>query len=136
MTYGDGVSDIDISDLVRFHQSHGRTATLTAAAVSQRFGVLSIADDREVTSFREKNRFDEARINAGYMVLEPEIFDAIDGDATVFEKETLEKLSRQGRLMAYEFNGYWQCMDTKREMDQLNRLWDTGQAPWKKWENH
>lgn len=134
LTYGDGVSDIDLSALLKFHQSHGKTATLTAAAVSQRFGVLGIGDAREVLSFREKKTSDQARVNAGYMVLEPEIFQYIQGDDTVFEKEPLEALTRNGQLMAYIFDGYWQCMDTKREMDQLNRLWDSGRAPWKKWE--
>lgn len=134
LTYGDGVSDIDLSALLKFHQSHGKTATLTAAAVSQRFGVLGIGAAREVLSFREKKTSDQARVNAGYMVLEPEIFQYIQGDDTVFEKEPLEALTRNGQLMAYIFDGYWQCMDTKREMDQLNRLWDSGQAPWKKWE--
>ncbi len=135
MTYGDGVSDINIQKLVEFHQSHGKTATLAATAVSQRFGVLSINSQKEVISFREKNASDSARVNAGYMVLQPEIFHYIDGDATVFEKESLEALSRHGELMAYIFDGYWQCMDTKREMDQLNELWNTGNAPWRKW-NH
>jgi len=133
MTYGDGVSDIDIGDLIRFHKSHGKTATLTAAATEQRFGVLDIVNDNSITAFREKSMVDGARINAGYMVLEPEIFDYIDGDQTIFEKEPLEKLASMGELKAYMFDGYWQCMDTKREMDKLNELWDTGKAPWKSW---
>ncbi len=133
LTYGDGVSDIDLCALLQFHKSHGKTATLTAAAVSQRFGVLGIGNGREVLSFREKKTSDQARVNAGYMVLQPEVFQYIAGDDTVFEKEPLEALVQNGQLMAYIFDGYWQCMDTKREMDQLNRLWDSGQAPWKKW---
>lgn len=135
LSYGDGVSDINIEDLVRFHQSHGRMATLTAASVGQRFGVLDISNTRSVTSFREKNMDDGGRINAGYMVLQPEVFDYISGDSTVFEKEPLEALASMGELMAYIFDGYWQCMDTKREMDRLNELWDSGKAPWKTWDD-
>lgn len=135
LTYGDGVCDINIGDLVDFHRRHGKIATLTAAAVEQRFGVLDISNKREITSFREKNMDDGSRINAGYMVLNPEIFDYIDGDATVFEREPLETIANKGELMAYVFDGYWQCMDTKREMDKLNELWDTGKAPWKTWSN-
>lgn len=133
LTYGDGVSDIDIGELVKFHQSHGKLATLTAATVGQRFGVLDISGEKAITSFREKSMNDGARINAGYMVFQPEIFNYIDGDATVLEKEPLESVAQMGELMAYMFDGYWQCMDTKREMDKLNELWETGQALWKKW---
>ena len=133
LTYGDGVSDIKIDELVEFHKKNGKYATLTAANVEQRFGVLDINDKKMITAFREKSMVDGARINAGYMVLEPEVFDFISGDATVFEKDPLEQLATKGQLAAYIFNGYWQCMDTKREMDQLNELWDTGNAPWKKW---
>lgn len=134
LTYGDGVSDIHIDELVDYHKKQGKIATLTAANVGQRFGVLDIANDKTITAFREKSMDDGARINAGYMVLEPEIFDYIDGDSMVFEKEPLERVAAKGELAAYIFDGYWQCMDTKREMDQLNELWDTGKAPWKSWE--
>lgn len=133
LTYGDGVSDIHIDELVAYHKKQGKIATLTAANVGQRFGVLDIATDKTITAFREKSMDDGARINAGYMVLEPEIFDYIDGDSMVFEKEPLERVAAKGELAAYIFDGYWQCMDTKREMDQLNELWDTGKAPWKSW---
>lgn len=135
LTYGDGVCDIDIQDLVRFHKEHGKYATLTAVKVSQRFGVLDIKGDRTIEAFREKSASDGSRVNAGYMVLEPEIFEFIQGDDTVFEKEPLEKVARMGELKAYMFDGYWQCMDTKREMDKLNELWDAGKAPWKSWDN-
>ena len=134
LTYGDGVCDINIKDLVAFHEKHGKIATLTAAAMGQRFGVLDITGDETITSFREKSMDDGARINAGYMVLEPKIFDFIEGDSTVFEKEPLETVAKMGELKAYMFDGYWQCMDTKREMDKLNELWDNGKAPWKSWE--
>ncbi len=133
LTYGDGVCDIDIADLLKFHLNHGKLATLTAYVAKQRFGVLDISDDKTVTSFREKSLSDGARINAGYMVLQPEVFDLIEGDSTVFEKEPLQKLSQMDQLKAYLFDGFWQCMDTKREMDMLNELWSSGKAPWKKW---
>ena len=133
LTYGDGVCDIDIADLVEFHKSHGKIATITAANVEQRFGVLDIAEDGTVDAFREKSKEDGARINVGYMVLEPEIFNYIEGDEIVFEKEPLETITAKGEIKAYLFDGFWQCMDTKREMDKLNEMWDTGYAPWKKW---
>lgn len=134
LTYGDGVSDINIQELLSFHQAHGKMVTLTAINVEQRFGVLEIDENSEVRSFREKSLDDGSRINAGYMVCQPEIFDYITGDETVFEKEPLEAVARMGQLMAYKHNGYWQCMDTKREKEKLDALWKTGQAPWKVWE--
>ena len=134
LTYGDGVCDIDIRKLVEYHKRHGKIATLTATSVGQRFGVLDIKEDNTVNAFREKSMNDGARVNAGYMVFEPAIFDFIQGDRTVFEKESLEKCASMGELKAYMFDGYWQCMDTKREMDKLNELWDSGKAPWKSWD--
>lgn len=133
MTYGDGVCDVDIGELVKFHKSHGRIATLTAVMQEQQKGVLDIGGDNAVHSFREKKADDGAPINAGYMVLEPAIFDYIDGDETVFERGPLEKLAAQGELMSFMHRGYWQCMDTKREMDMLEKLWTSGKAPWKVW---
>lgn len=133
MTYGDGVCDVDISKLLEFHKAHGKTATLTAVMLEQQKGVLDIGGDNAVHSFREKAAGDGAPINAGYMVLEPEIFDYIDGDDTVFEKKPLETLAAKGELMSYMHKGFWQCMDTKREMDMLEKMLDTGNAPWKKW---
>lgn len=133
MTYGDGVCDVDIKVLVDFHKSHGKIATLTAVQIEQQKGVLDIGGDNAVHSFREKNSNDGALINAGYMVLEPEIFDYIDGDSTVFEKEPLVKLAENGELMSYKHTGFWQCMDNKREMDLLEKLWNSGSAPWKVW---
>lgn len=135
MTYGDGVSDIDMDRLLSFHKSHGKIATLTAVSLEQRFGVLDIAKDDTITSFREKSETDGSRINVGYMVLEPEIFDYIAGDDTVFEKSPLMTLVKKQQLAAYRHDGYWQCMDTKREMDLLNQLWASGNAPWKVWED-
>ena len=135
LTYGDGVGNVNITDLLAFHRSHGRAATLTVTSAAQRFGVLDIASDQKVTCFREKSADDGEKINAGYMVLEPCIFQYIQDDATVLEKGPLARLSKEGQLMAYLFGGYWQCMDTKREMDRLNALWDSGQAPWKSWDD-
>ncbi len=135
MTYGDGVCDVDIQELLQFHKSHGKIATLTAVRLDQSKGVLDIGGDNAVKSFREKNLSDGAPINAGYMVLNPEIFDYIEGDETVFEREPLERLASEGQLMSYLHRGFWQCMDNKREMDMLNKLLKNGTAPWKKWED-
>ena len=132
MTYGDGVSNININELVAYHKLNNGVATITAAKVDQRFGVLNISENK-VTSFREKSSIDGGRINAGYMVLEPKIFDYIKDDTTVFEKEPMETLANNKLLTAYLFDGYWQCMDTKREMDLLNKLWNENKAPWKTW---
>ena len=135
LTYGDGVADIDIKALVDFHESHGKMATLTAIHVGQRFGVLDIdREDFSIKAFREKSAADGSRINAGYMVLQPEVFDLIDGDKTVFEKEPLRKLSEMGELRAYKHNGFWQCMDTKREMEELESMIESRTAPWMLWE--
>lgn len=135
MTYGDGVCDVDISKLLEFHKGHGKIATLTAVKQEQEKGVLDIDTDNTVRAFREKNVSDGAPINAGYMVLNPEIFDYIDGDDTVFEKEPLVKLTEQGELMSYLHHGFWQCMDNKREMEKLEKMLAMGKAPWKKWED-
>ena len=135
MTYGDGVCDVNISKLVKFHQSHGKIATLTAVMLEQQKGILDIGGDNAVHAFREKSICDGAPINAGFMVLKPEIFDYIEGDSTVFERKPLERLAAQGELMSYMHRGYWQCMDTKREMDMLENLWQSGHAPWKVWED-
>lgn len=133
MTYGDGVCDVNISELVEFHKSHGKIATLTAVMLRQQKGILDIGGDNAVHSFREKNIGDGTPINAGYMVLEPKIFDYIEDDSTVFERSPLERIARKGELMSYIHKGFWQCMDTKREMDMLEKLWESGNAPWKKW---
>jgi glucose-1-phosphate cytidylyltransferase len=134
MTYGDGVCDVDINKLLEFHKSHGKIATLTAVKLEQTKGILDIGGDNAVKSFREKNMSDGAPINAGYMVLEPQIFDYIEGDKTVFEKEPLEKLAEKGELMSYIHRGFWQCMDNLREKEELEKLLKAGKAPWKKWD--
>ena len=135
MTYGDGVCDVEINKLYEFHKRHGKIATLTAVMLEQQKGVLDIDGKNAVKSFREKSQNDGAPINAGYMVLNPEIFDYIEGDQTIFEREPLERLAAEGELMSYMHRGFWQCMDTKREKDLLEQLLATGKAPWKKWED-
>lgn len=135
MTYGDGVCDVNISKLVKFHNEHGKIATLTAVVQEQQKGVLDIDGDNAVRSFREKKATDGAMINAGYMVLNSEIFHYLDGDTCVFEKQPLQILAEQGELMSYTHRGFWQCMDNKREMDDLEKLLAKGNAPWKKWED-
>lgn len=135
MTYGDGVCDVDINKLLEFHKQHGKIATLTAVMLEQQKGILDIGGDNAVKSFREKSQMDGAPINAGYMVLEPQIFDYIEGDQTVFEREPLEKLAAEGQLMSYMHKGFWQCMDNVREKAMLEKLLAANQAPWKKWED-
>ena len=133
MTYGDGVCDVNIDELLQFHRSHGKIATLTAVVQGQEKGVLDVEESGTVRSFREKKSKDGASINAGFMVLEPAIFDYISGDDTVFEKEPLEKLAAEGQLMSFRHEGYWQCMDSYREKQILENLWAKGNAPWKVW---
>lgn len=135
MTYGDGVCDVNIKELLKFHQGHGKIATLTAVMQDQSKGILVIGKDYAVSSFREKSQVDGAPINAGYMVLQPQIFDYIEDDGTIFEREPLNNLAMEGELMSYVHKGFWQCMDTKKEKDILERLWNTNQAPWKVWKD-
>lgn len=134
MTYGDGVSDIDLNALLAFHREHGKAATLTAIQPGGRFGVLDIDDNQTVRQFSEKAKEDGGWINAGFMVLEPEVFGYIEGDNTFFEKEPLENLALDGKLAAYRHGGFWKCMDTMRDKGMLDQLWNSGQAPWKRWE--
>ncbi len=135
LTYGDGVSNLNIKELVAFHKSHGKAATITAANIGQRFGILEISENKEITSFREKSQIDGGKINAGFMVLEPQVFEYLLDDHTPFEREPLENLAKNNELMAYVFDGFWAHMDTKREMDMLNELWRKGLAPWKIWQD-
>lgn len=134
MTYGDGVCDVDIRRLYEFHKSHGKIATMTTVMQEQKKGVIDIGSDFAVKSFREKSRGDGILINAGYMVLEPEIFNYLDGDKTIFERRPMESLAKEGQLMSYHHRGFWQCMDTKYEKDFLEKLITEGKAPWIKWE--
>ncbi len=132
LTWGDGVSDVDLRDLLAFHKSHGKLATLTAVRPPARFGHLEIEGDR-VAVFDEKPQAGEGWINGAFFVLEPGIFDYIEGDTTQFEREPLNKLALDGELMAYRHSGFWQCMDTIRDKKLLDRIWETGEAPWKVW---
>lgn len=132
MTYGDGVADVNITDLIAFHRRHGRLATVTAVRPPGRFGALD-RDGVTVRAFIEKPRGDGGTINGGFFVLSPACLDRIDGDATVWEQEPLEGLARDGELTAFDHDGFWQPMDTLRDRDHLERLWATGQAPWKMW---
>ncbi|WP_152397010.1 glucose-1-phosphate cytidylyltransferase [Paenibacillus guangzhouensis] len=133
LTYGDGVSNIDIEKLVAFHQSHGKLATVTATQPHGRFGALQLAEDDRVDGFQEKPKGDGGWINAGFFVLQPEVFDYIEGKHTSFEKEPLASLVNDQQLVAYKHHGFWHPMDTMRDKNILENLWNTGQAAWKKW---
>ncbi|RED83979.1 glucose-1-phosphate cytidylyltransferase [Cohnella phaseoli] len=132
LTYGDGVSDINIRDLVNFHRSHGKLATITSTQPSGRFGSLNIDQSNEVTGFKEKPKGDGGWVSAGFFVLEPEVFDYIDGDQTSFEEEPLEELTRNRQLCAFKHEGFWQPMDTLRDKNLLESMWRNNNAPWKK----
>lgn len=134
MTYGDGVCDVDIAKIIEFHRAHGKLATLTSVLLDQSKGILNIGGDNAVRSFREKSKEDSAPINAGYMVLEPKVFDYLGGDDCIFEQAPLQQLAAEGQLMCYQHRGFWQCMDTMREKIQLENLWKHGKAPWKVWD--
>lgn len=134
MTYGDGVSDVNIGDLVRFHATEGALCTLTAAQPPGRFGAFSLQHGvNKIATFKEKPEGDGAWVNSGFFVLEPAVFDYIEGDATVWEHGPLEQLAREGRLAAYRHAGFWQPMDTLRDRNVLEALWADGRAPWKIW---
>ena len=130
LTYGDGVANIDLDALVEFHKSHGKMVTVSAVYPGARFGELDI-NDNVVTSFKEKPQVTQGWINGGYFVIEPEFFDLIEGDSTILEKGPLEKVAQMSELMSYQHDGFWQCMDTKRDRDSLENLWETDNAPWK-----
>jgi glucose-1-phosphate cytidylyltransferase len=131
-TYGDGVSDIDLTALLQFHRSHGRLATVTAVHPPARFGCLGLDGDR-VATFAEKRQTDVGWINGGFFVFEPGVFDYLENDGSVLEREPLERLAADGQLMAYRHSGFWQPMDTLRDKELLEKLWSTGKAPWKTW---
>jgi len=133
LTYGDGVADVDINALLAFHKSHGKDATVTSTQPSGRFGALNMDGDGNVLAFQEKPVGDGSWINGGFFVLEPAVLDRIGSDATVFEKEPLEGLARDGELVAYKHGGFWQPMDTLRDKNHLEELWSAGNAPWKVW---
>jgi glucose-1-phosphate cytidylyltransferase len=132
LTYGDGVSDINIHELVKFHQQHGRLATLTSVVPDGRFGILDTDENMQVRAFREKPKSGDSWINGGFFVCEPRVLDYIqEGDSTIFERKPLEALAQDGELFTYRHEGFWQCMDTLADKNGLNKLWDTGNAPWK-----
>ncbi len=132
LTYGDGVCDVDLNALKRFHESHGKIATITMASIAQQKGVLDV-EDGMIRAFREKNDIDSALINGGYMIFNPGIFDYLKDDSTVLEQEPMRKLAAEGQLMGYKHNGFWQCMDTQREKQKLEELLEKGKAPWQRW---
>lgn len=134
LTYGDGVSNIDLNEVEKFHRSHGKIGTISTYNVGQQFGVLDIDESNQVNAFREKSNNDGSMINIGYMMFNPEVLDYIKDDKTVFEKEPLETLVKQGQLMSYKHKGFWKCMDTQRDKIKLEEMWASGSAPWKVWD--
>ena len=136
LTYGDGVADINIEELVKFHNSHGKAMTMTSAQPDGRFGALNIDSNNQVKEFKEKPKGDGSWINAGYFVCESKVFDYItNGDATVFEQEPLMNLAKDGEIFTFKHYGFWKPMDTLKDKNDLNKLWNNNQAPWKVWEN-
>jgi glucose-1-phosphate cytidylyltransferase len=133
LTYGDGVSDVDLDKLLAFHKAKGKLATITAVQPGGRFGTLEIKGDSTVNRFAEKHKEDGGWINGGFMVLEPKVINYIEGDSTTFECEPLEEISKESQLCAYQHYGFWQCMDTIRDKQQLEALLQSGKAPWKLW---
>lgn len=129
LTYGDGVANVDVNKLLEFHKSHGKLVTMTAVRPSARFGELTI-EGTNITSFQEKPQLHEGWINGGFFVIEPKFFNYIDGDITLLEREPLERVAREGELMAYKHEEFWQCMDSKRDLELLESLWQSGHAPW------
>ena len=133
LTYGDGVGDVNIKQLVECHRRHGKLATITAVQISGRFGALELSDNNDVLGFQEKPKGDGSWINGGFFVLQPEIFNYIENDTTIFERYPVEKLSHDNQLYAYKHYGFWQSMDTMRDKEKLEELWQKNEAPWKNW---
>lgn len=133
LTYGDGVANVNINELVNYHKTHGKLATVTSIQPSGRFGALDLTHESKVLGFQEKPKGDGHWINGGFFVLEPKVFDHIEDDATILEKGPLENLASDGELIAYKHSGFWQPMDTLRDKNQLDELWKSGRAPWKVW---
>lgn len=134
LTYGDGLSDVDLKKLLDFHRRSGKIGTITTVNIGQAKGILTMDHGGEIRSFREKSENDGAIINGGFMVMSPKVFDYIEGDETVFEKEPLQSLVSENELMGYYHEGFWQCMDTQREKKKLEDLWQSNKAPWRIWE--
>lgn len=135
MTYGDGVADIDIAKLIDYHKSHGKLATMSAVKPDSRFGVLDLSSSNVVKAFREKNTADSGYINAGYMVLEPQVLDYVSDDTVMFERYPMEMLAQNDELVCFKHEGFWQCMDTLRDKQKLENLWEENIAPWKVWKD-
>jgi glucose-1-phosphate cytidylyltransferase len=133
LTYGDGVGDVNIQELLKFHKAHGKSLTIASAQPEGRFGSLVIGDHNKVLAFQEKPKGDGAWVNAGFFVCEPKVFEYIENDETIFEKEPLENLTKDGEVFAYKHHGFWKPMDTLRDKLELQRLWDSGKASWKIW---
>ena len=133
LTYGDGLSDVDIEKTVEFHKNHGKIITMTAIQPAGRYGALNIKDDNSILSFKEKPKGDGLWINGGFFVCKSEVLNYIDGDSTTFEQEPLINLATDGELMSFKHGGFWECMDTLRDKTNLCKLWDEGKAPWKNW---
>jgi len=132
LTYGDGVSDVDLNALLKFHKSHGKTATITTVNINQMKGLMEVTPNGQVTNFREKEDCDASLINGGFMVFNKEIFEYLHGDDTVLEQDPFKQLAANGEMMGYNHEGFWQCMDTQREKERLEKLWASGSAPWKR----
>lgn len=135
LTYGDAVGDVNIQELLKFHRAHGKIGTMSMYNFGQNKGVVEVGENGTINAFREKSDTDGDLINIGFMVLEPRIFDLIDGDSTSFEKEPMMRLVENKELVGYVHSGYWQCMDTLREKMQIEKMWESGKAPWKLWDN-
>lgn len=133
LTYGDGVSDVNLKDLLTFHEKHGKKITMTAIQPDGRFGALQIEADNKISSFLEKPKGDGAWINGGFFVCEPSVLDYIQNDETIFERDPLENLAKDGQLYSFKHSGFWKCMDTLRDKNQLNEMWEEGKAKWKNW---
>jgi glucose-1-phosphate cytidylyltransferase len=131
-TYGDGVADININELLAFHKSHGKLATVTTVRSPARFGRIAFTGDH-VMEFYEKPQAAEGWINGGYFILNPKVIDHIEGDETIWERDPVERLAREGQMMGYRHYGFWSCMDTLKEKNYLEELWNSGKAPWKVW---
>jgi len=133
LTYGDGVSDVDIASSLEFHKDHGKAVTMTAVQPAGRYGALNIEKNGVVSDFKEKPRGDGAWINGGFFICEPEVFKYIENDQTVFEQEPLMKLAKEGKILSRKHEGFWECMDTLRDKTSLCEMWDSDNAPWKRW---
>ena len=133
LTYGDGVSDINLAELLAFHKKNNKKITMTSIQPDGKFGALKIENDNRISNFLEKPKGDGAWINGGFFVCEPSVLDYIENDSTVFEGGPLEKLAKEGELYSFKHNGFWKCMDTLRDKNQLNEMWSLGKAKWKSW---